>query len=153
MRIKDLNNIAFTLLEVLLAAIIFVITISGLFVTLNAMRAPVANKETALTAAVFGKQVLEALRDQVSTASAANYNTCSSVNASDGSCADFSLSLQTTALAKHEVNHTTLATYGLTWPTSLASSNTTGCNGGDASGLFDLYGLLRGWQRRSLHEL
>ena len=68
MRIKNLNNTAFSLLEILLAAIIFVISIGGIFATLNAVRAPVANKESALTAAVFGKQVLEALRSQVNAA-------------------------------------------------------------------------------------
>ena len=65
MRIKNLNNTAFSLLEVLLASIIFIISITGVFVTLTAVRRPVADKESALAAAVFGKQVLESLRSSV----------------------------------------------------------------------------------------
>ena len=65
MRINNLNNRAFSLLEVLLASIIFVISITGVFITLTALRKPVADKENALAAAILGKQVLEALRSSV----------------------------------------------------------------------------------------
>jgi type II secretory pathway pseudopilin PulG len=91
MRIKNLNSGAFSLLEVLLASIIFIITIGGLFATLNAVRAPVSEKENALAAAIYGKQVLDALRSQVNTVS---YFTCSSGAGTVGSpCTDFSLYL------------------------------------------------------------
>ena len=71
-----------------MAAIIFVLTIAGLFATLNAVRAPVANKENALAAAVFGKQVLEALRSTVNAGASSNYYLVCSPT-----CTDFSLAL------------------------------------------------------------
>jgi len=66
MQITNLTKRAFTLLEVLLAAVIFVVSVAGIFATLSAVRVPVHQKERALTAAVFGQQVLEGLRSQVS---------------------------------------------------------------------------------------
>jgi Tfp pilus assembly protein PilV len=118
--IKNLNNTAFSLLEILLASIIFIITIGGIFATLNAVRVPVADKESALTAAVFGKQVLEALRSQVSDQASANfYVTCS------GTCADFSL-----ALGTHQISVATLSSVNLTWPQVLV----TGENGNHPNG-------------------
>lgn len=107
MRIKNLNNRAFSLLEILLSAIIFVITIGGIFATLNAVRSPVANKESALTAAVFGKQVLEVLRSQVNDPT--YYGTSCTA-----SCATFDLEL-----GSHSV---TLPTSGLNWPTAAMST-------------------------------
>ena len=112
MRIKNLNNTAFSLMEILLSSIIFVISIAGVFATLNAVRAPVANKESALTAAVFSKQVLEALRSSVNEQSSANfYVNCGST------CTDFSL-----ALGTHNVSQATLSGVGLSWPTSALSA-------------------------------
>ena len=111
---KNLNNTAFSLLEILLASVIFVITIGGIFATLNAVRTPVASKNSALTAAVFGKQVLETLRNQVNNQAASNfYSVCS------GSCTTFDLELG--------VHAVTLPTSGISWPTaaiSTANSNT-----------------------------
>jgi Tfp pilus assembly protein PilV len=117
---KNLNNSAFTLLEILLSAVIFVVSVAGIFATLSAVRAPVANKESGLSAAVFGKQVLEALRSQVSAKYDATntympYYSCNSQNP----CPDFSLSIGT-----HQVTSATLALAGLTWPTAVASKNT-----------------------------
>lgn len=110
MCINNLNNKAFSLLEILLASIIFIITIAGVFVTLSAVRKPVADKESALTAAVFGKQVLEALRSSVNAQPASNfYGTCI------GTCTDFSL-----ALGTHQVN---LPNGQLIMPPNLISSN------------------------------
>ncbi len=88
MRKRNLNNRAFSLLEILLAAVIFIVSIGGIFATLNSVRGPVASKENALAAAILGKQVLEALRSQVSYR---NYAppACSSISA----CPDFSLEL------------------------------------------------------------
>jgi len=117
MRIKNLNNTAFSLIEILMAAIIFIISIGGIFATLNAVRVPVANKENALTAAVFGKQVLEALRSQVNQQGAANFYVCSA--AGQNPCQDFALSV-----GQHQVSATTLSNYGLTWPSALQSANT-----------------------------
>ena len=65
MRITHLRKTAFTLLEVLLASIIFIVSVLGVFSTLSAVRQPVLQKERALTAAVFGQQFLEGLRSQV----------------------------------------------------------------------------------------
>lgn len=110
---KNLNNTGVTLLEILLAAIIFIISIGGIFATLNAVRAPVANKESSLSAAVFGKQVLESLRFQVSAESNANfYGICSDT------CTDFSL-----ALGTHQVSP---LPSGLNWPPGLAAKNPGG---------------------------
>jgi len=116
MRIKKINNRAFSLLEILLASIIFIISITGVFITLTAVRKPVADKESALAASVFGKQVLEALRSSVSAGTF--YNSCSSMNA-NGYCPDFSLSL-----GKHQVPSGNLLSAGLTWPASLTVANT-----------------------------
>jgi hypothetical protein len=104
MRMKNLNNTAFSLLEILLAAVIFIISVGGIFITINAVRIPVANKENALAAAVFGKQVLETLRSQVNAK--IYYNACS-VNQTP--CPDFSLSL-----GSHQVPVGNLP-QGLTW--------------------------------------
>jgi Tfp pilus assembly protein PilV len=65
MQITNLTKSAFTLLEVLLASVIFVISVAGVFATLSAVRQPVLQKERSLTAAVFGQQELEILRSQV----------------------------------------------------------------------------------------
>ncbi len=116
MRMKNLNNTAFSLLEILLASIIFIISIGGIFATLNAVRAPVANKENALTAAVFGKQVLETLRSSVN---AGTYYAICSLFVS-GACVDFSLYLG--------LHHVTLPPPGqpqLTWPSTDLSQNNT----------------------------
>ena len=111
---KNLNKTAFSLLEILLASIIFIISIGGIFATLNAVRAPVANKESALASAVFGKQVLETLRAQVNAAT--YYNGCS---VGTSPCPDFSLSL-----GAHLV---TSLPVGLAWPsTALSSANSSG---------------------------
>lgn len=118
MRITNLNNSAFSLLEILLAAIIFLISVAGVFATLNAVRGPVTNKENALAAAVFGKQSLEALSSLVEQAT--YYSACVHFNGGDATCADFSLSVGT-----HEV--TTISAgwpTGLEWPATLAGSNT-----------------------------
>jgi len=108
---KNLNNSAFTLLEVLLSAIIFVVSVAGIFASLDSVRTPVANKENELTAAVFGKQVLEGLRSQVS---ANFYASCSFPNG-DNTCGDFSL-----YLGKHEIKPVNQA---ITMPAILTASN------------------------------
>lgn len=110
MRIKNLNNSAFTLLEILLSSIIFVVTVAGLFATLSAVRAPVTTKENALSAAVFGKQVLETLRAQVNAGTF--YTACSSTG-SNGDCKDFSLSVGT---------HQMSLPAGLSWPSADVNS-------------------------------
>ena len=112
---KNLNNTAFSLLEILLSTVIFVITIGGIFATLNAVRGPVTSKEYALSSAVFGKQVFETLRNQVSNGSSANFYTV--CPASAPYCTTFDL-----ALGKHQV---TLPSSGLNWPTLLSSNNST----------------------------
>jgi len=120
MRIKKINNTAFTLLEVLLAAIIFVISVGGVFITLDAMRKPVADKESELNAALFGKQVLEALRSQVNVSS---YYGCCSTNPTCSyplpTCPDFSL-----AFGLHQVPEATMqSTVAISWPSALGGSN------------------------------
>lgn len=118
---KNLNNTAFSLLEVLLASIIFIIAIGGIFATLNAVRTPVTAKTNALTAAVFGKQVLEALRSDVSDAATANFYTDSNCSGAPIVCTDFSL-----AEGNHYVTSANLPS-GLTWPTVLQTANTVPC--------------------------
>ena len=112
---KNLNNTAFSLLEILLASVIFIITVGGVFATLNAVRGPVTSKEYALSSAVFGKQVFETLRNQVSNGSSANFYTV--CPASAPYCTTFDL-----ALGKHQV---TLPSSGLSWPSSLSANNST----------------------------
>ena len=111
---KNLNNTAFSLLEILLSAVIFVIAVGGIFATLNAVRTPVSGKEYSLSAVVFGKQVLEILRKQVSQQSSINfYLVCS------GSCTTFDLELG--------VHSITPLPSGLSWPSAhlnTANSNT-----------------------------
>jgi Tfp pilus assembly protein PilV len=114
MRIKHLNHKAFTLLEVLLASVIFVVSVAGIFATLNAVRGPVSNKENQLIAAVFGKQVLQALYSQVTDP--AYYAVCGT-----SPCPTFDLSLGT-----HQVPHGNLP--GLIWPLNLKASNNA-CDG------------------------
>jgi len=116
LRVRNLNKSAFSLLEVLLASIIFVISVTGIFITLAAVRGPVADKENALTAAVFSKQVLEALRSSVNPIT--YYGSCAQPNG-DGSCGDFSL-----FLGGHEITKATLTGAGLRWPPTLTASNT-----------------------------
>lgn len=113
MRIKDLNNRAFSLLEILLSAVIFMISVAGVFITLNAVRGPVANKENALTGAVFSKQVLQALYSKVD---AGTWNS----NCNNNPCSAFDLSEGT-----HQVP---LPVNGLNWP-STAFSNANKVNG------------------------
>jgi len=77
MRITNLKKSAFSLLEILLAAIIFIISVGGIFATLNAVRQPALQKERALTAAIFGQQLLESLHSSVS---ANNFDAGGNVN-------------------------------------------------------------------------
>jgi len=113
-RINDLDNEAFSLLEILLAAIIFLISVAGIFATMNAVRGPVANKENQLAASVFGKQVLEALYSQVSDGGTFYTGCAGGANP----CTDFDLSV-----GPHQVPPGKLPA-GLTWPTILKISNT-----------------------------
>jgi len=101
---------AFTLLEVLLASVVFIVSIAGVFSTLTYVRAPVVSKENALSAAVFGKQVLESLRSQVDNTS--YYNSCAT-----NPCQSFDLTLG--------VHNVPMPAGGLTWPSSLTNCNTT----------------------------
>ncbi len=117
MRMKNLNKTAFSLLEVLLGSVIFIISVGGIFATLNAVRTPVTAKTNALTAAVFGKRVLEALRSDVSEQASINfYQVCS------GFCTTFDL-----ALGVHHVASGSLPS-GLSWPTVLVTANNTPCD-------------------------
>jgi len=110
------NNNGFSLLEILLASIIFVLSVAGIFMTLNAVRAPVANKQNALVAANFGQAVLENLRTMVSGGDF--YNSCATIN-TDTSCAEFTLSL-----GGHEVSLPIAGTTINDWPsTAIAGAN------------------------------
>jgi len=109
MKIIGSNQLAFSLLEVLLASIIFILSVGGVFLTLAAMRGPVADKETALSSAIFGKQVLETLRAKVDAGSF--FNSCSVQG--QNPCQDFSLSL-----GVHYVTNIP----GLTWPPDLTAN-------------------------------
>jgi len=127
MRIKSSHHSAFTLLEVLMASLIFVISVLGIFATLNAVRGPVSNKESALTATVFGKQVLEALSSQV-TAATYYTNTCA-----PPPCTTFDLSV-----GQHLVPTASLPA-GVNWPVALTQCNNglnykVSCADGSAAG-------------------
>ncbi len=56
---------AFTIVEVLVAAVIFSITVLGVFSTIAAIRKPAAVSERTLVAAYYGRQVLEDLRAKI----------------------------------------------------------------------------------------
>jgi Tfp pilus assembly protein PilV len=107
---KNLNKTGVTLLEILLASIIFVISVAGIFATLSAVRSPVGNKENALAAALFGKQVLETLRTEVNAGTATYY----------GICAGAGCGVLNLTLGNHSV---TLPASGLSWPTTDLSTN------------------------------
>ncbi len=116
-------------MEILLSAVIFIVAVSGVFATLNAVRAPVVTKESNLVAAVFGKQVLEALRTQVTDpqgSAAKLYYQCSA-GLGANPCPDFSLSV-----GHHEVsaaNLTASTNPSLSWPGTITAVNTITCNG------------------------
>jgi hypothetical protein len=93
MRTKALNHAAFSLVEVLMSATLLVLTVAGAFTTFSAVRANVANKESALEATVFGKQVLEALYSQVTDSGAYAYYSGCVTGGCGGGCCDFSLSV------------------------------------------------------------
>jgi len=111
MRIKIINNSAFSLLEILMAAIIFIVSVAGIFATLNAVRGPVIAKENQLAASVFGKQVLEALYSQV-TAGGTFYTACATAG---NPCPNFDLSV-----GIHQVPSGNLPS-NVTWPTALTA--------------------------------
>jgi len=121
MQIKKLNKTAFTLLEVLLAAIIFIISIGGLFATLNAVRSPVTQKENALSAAITGQQVLNYLRSQVNAQT--YYNGCSLPLDASNNCPALDLST-----GPHLVPSGILTGVGISWPNNLSILNATGLN-------------------------
>ena len=54
-----------TLIEALLAGVVFILAVSGVFATMAAVRGPVTSKNNSVEAAIFGKQVLEDLRSKV----------------------------------------------------------------------------------------
>jgi len=115
MRDIRLKNSAFTLLEVLIASIIFIIAVAGVFATLSYVREPVVDKQYQLTATVFGNQVLEYLRSQVNGGVAATFysETCP--------CTDLSLGLGT-----HLVPSSNFPT-GISWPQSLCPLGVLNC--------------------------
>ncbi len=115
MRIKNLNSSGFSLLEILLASIIFIISVGGIFVTIAAVRRPVMDRGSSLAASVFGKQVLEALRSRVD---ASTYYGLCTLNA-NGHCPNFDL-----FLGIHEVPSKNFPS-GLSWPASISYPNTS----------------------------
>jgi Tfp pilus assembly protein PilV len=119
MLMKKLNNTGVTLLEILLASVIFVLSVAGIFATLSFVRASVTNKESSLTAALFGKQVLEKLRSAVNMGGANPYYNACTGNANP--CPDFSLSLLPAGV--HRVPSANMPA-GLIWPTALKTANT-----------------------------
>ena len=59
------KNRGFTVVEIIVASLIFSITAIGIFSTLAAIRKPSAESQRRVTAAYFGKQVLDDLRAQI----------------------------------------------------------------------------------------
>ena len=72
---KNLKGI--TLLESFLAAFIFVTSVAAIFVTMNALRKPAMNNETALNGALVLRNFLENLRSKVDSR---NFSAFSSAN-------------------------------------------------------------------------
>jgi|CXWL01.1.fsa_nt_gi Tfp pilus assembly protein PilV len=66
MTLMNRRNIkGFTLLEAFLAAFIFIISVSAIFVTMTALRKPAVNNEQAVQAAILLRDTLEELRAKV----------------------------------------------------------------------------------------
>ena len=59
------NKTGMTLMEVLIAVVIFAITLGGFLFVLNVATVPSSNQAQRLGAAQYGKQVLEQLRQKV----------------------------------------------------------------------------------------
>ncbi len=59
------NNKGITLLEAFLAAFIFIISVSAIFVTMTNLRKPAVNNEQAVAAALTLSNILEDLRSKV----------------------------------------------------------------------------------------
>ena len=64
-RIRRGQNNGFTIVEVVVAALIFAITVAGAFGAISALRGPAMSSKEDLTASFIGKQVLEDLRTAV----------------------------------------------------------------------------------------
>ena len=59
------KNRGFTIVEIIISSLIFSITAVGIFATLAAVRKPSAESQRRVTAAYFGKQVLDDLRSKI----------------------------------------------------------------------------------------
>ncbi|MBF0510937.1 MAG: hypothetical protein HQL13_01270 [Candidatus Omnitrophica bacterium] len=104
-----INNNAFSLLEVLLASIVLVIAVAGVFATLHSVRVKVTNKETALAASAMGCKVLDSLLYAQDNTYVSKYGLkCSDVP----SCGAFEIA----TLGTHRIDNTTLIHNGLSWP-------------------------------------
>ena len=73
------NKSGFSMVEALIAAVIFAVAVVGVFATSAALKKPTVVSDKKLTAAYIGKQVLEDLRSKVDqrewlTGSLATYN-------------------------------------------------------------------------------
>ncbi len=59
----------FTIVEVVISSLIFVIAVAGIFASINLLRKPAEDTTDKINAAFVGKEILEGLRKQVDAAS------------------------------------------------------------------------------------
>ena len=64
-RIAPRNDSGFSLVEVIVASLIFATVVVGIFATTSAMKKPTVDSDKKLMAAFYGKQILEDLRVRV----------------------------------------------------------------------------------------
>ena len=62
---KYMNKKGFSLIEVILASLIFALSVAGFYAALGSVRTPVQQTDRSLIAAQYGKEVLEDLRKDV----------------------------------------------------------------------------------------
>ena len=65
MRFSLKSQQAFSLVEVLVASMVFILAVAGVLATLSAVRQPASTAERELKAAIVGQQVLEEMRVKV----------------------------------------------------------------------------------------
>lgn len=125
---NNFNKYGVTLLEVLLSSIIFLVSVAGLLVTMNAVRGPVMTKENQLTATVFGKRVLEALYASVDN------NTYFTTSCVGNTSPKFDLSPCT-----HTINAAAAAANSrIPWPPPFTQNNCNVDNGGNPQYQYDV---------------
>lgn len=117
----------FTIIEVIISAMIFTIAVAGVLATVSSLSKPAADTADEVTAAFMGKRILDQLRREVDASSTAGWDTSSSPlnpNGGDGNGSyDASDSVTSTLLAPVTID-------GITYtPTYTVEPDPDGTNG------------------------